>query len=72
MHTHPFRIETLKSSRTVVSIAMSDKLTKASELCQELGGFSWRGGTREYPHRQDEEQSEEPPAEYWERRERRI
>jgi hypothetical protein len=27
--------------------------------------------TREYPHRQDDgrEQSEEPPAEYWERRE---
>ena len=25
-----------------------------------LGGFSWRGGTREYPHRQDDgrEQSE--------------
>ena len=36
-----------------------------------LGGFSWRGGTREYPHRQDDgrEQSEEPPAERWERRE---
>jgi len=35
-----------------------------------LGGFSWRGGTREYPHRQDDgrEQSEEPPAEYWEQR----
>ena len=31
-----------------------------------LGGFSWRGGTREYPHRQDDgrEQSEEPPAEH--------
>jgi len=35
-----------------------------------LGGYSWRGGTREYPHRQDDDrdQSEEPPAEYWEQR----
>ena len=35
-----------------------------------MTGFSWRGGTREYAHRQDDgrEQSEEPPAEYWEQR----
>ena len=36
-----------------------------------FGGYSWRGGTREYPHRQDDDrdQIEEPPAEYWEQRE---
>ena len=36
-----------------------------------LGGFSWRGGTRQYPNREDDgrDQSEEPPAEYWEQRE---
>ena len=38
-----------------------------------LGGYSWRAGTREYPHRQDDDrdQSEEPPAEYWEQRGRK-
>ena len=29
---------TLKSSQPVVSIAMSEKLTKADELCEELAG----------------------------------
>jgi hypothetical protein len=37
-----------------------------------MRGFSWRGGTKAYPHHQDDDQdqSEEPPAEYWVQRER--
>ena len=36
-----------------------------------LGGFSWRVPPRQYPNREDDgrQQSEEPPAEYWEQRE---
>ena len=45
---------------------------RGRRLPMTLGGYSWRGGTREYPHRQDDDrdQSEEPPAEYWEQRAR--